>query len=162
MSNTIIYPGTFDPVTNGHVDLVTRASKIFNKVIVAVAEHTSKKTLLSLEDRILLAQQSLRFLSNVKILGFQGLLVEFARKQKTHLVLRGVRAIADFEYERQLASMNQHLAPELETIFMTPAEKYTHISSTFIRDIARLGGDISEFVPKAVVKGLEKYGFNDY
>ena len=162
MSNTIIYPGTFDPVTNGHVDLVTRASKIFSKVIVAVAEHTSKKTLLSLEERILLAQKSLKFLSNVKVLGFQGLLVAFARQQKIRLVLRGVRAIADFEYERQLASMNQHLAPEIETIFMTPDEKYTHISSTFIKDIARLGGDISKFVPKEVVKGLEKYGFNDY
>jgi pantetheine-phosphate adenylyltransferase len=158
----IIYPGTFDPITQGHVDLVRRACKIFDKVVVAVAEHTSKKTLLSLEERVLLAQESLTFLSNVQIESFGGLLVDFARTQKIFLLLRGVRAISDFEFERHLAATNQHLAPEIETIFMAAAEKYAHISSTFIRDIARLGGNISEFVPAAVVKRLEKYGFNDY
>lgn len=174
MSNAVIYPGTFDPITNGHVDLIVRAAKIFGKIIVAVAQDTSKKTLLSLEERVILVEKSLKNLSdfdskfrskskyNIKVMGFQGLLINFARQQKISLVLRGVRAIADFEFERQLSSMNQHLAPEIETIFMTPAEKYAHISSSFVRDIARLGGDVSEFVPKSVVAGLKKHGFNDY
>ena len=153
MSNAIIYPGTFDPITNGHVDLVARAAKIFGEVIVAVAEDTSKKTLLSFEERVILVEKALaefksksKSKSKIKIMGFQGLLVNFARSQKINLILRGVRAIADFEFERQLSSMNQHLAPEIETIFMTPAEKYAHISSSFVKDIARLGGDVSEFV----------------
>jgi len=163
MPKTVIYPGTFDPITNGHVDLVVRAAKIFEEIIVAVAKDTSKKTLLSFEERVGLVEKSLKSLSNpnahskITIMGFQGLLVNFARQQKVSLVLRGVRAIADFEFERQLSSMNQHLAPEIETIFMTPAEQYAHISSSFVRDIARLGGDISEFVPTAVIKELEKH-----
>ncbi len=167
MSKTVIYPGTFDPITNGHVDLIVRAGKIFGEIIVAVAKDTSKKTLLSFEERVKLVESSLETLSpskpkiNITVMGFQGLLINFAREQKISLVLRGVRAIADFEFERQLSSMNQHLAPEIETIFMTPAESYAHISSSFVRDIARLGGDISEFVPKSVVLGLKKHGIND-
>lgn len=175
MSNAIIYPGTFDPITNGHIDLVMRASKIFGEIIIAVAKDTSKKTLLSFEERIILVEKvlsdfnsksksksKLKSYSKIKVMGFQGLLVNFARKQKINLILRGVRAIADFEFERQLSSMNQHLAPEIETVFMTPAEKYAHISSSFVKDIARLGGDVSQFVPKNIVSGLKKYGFNDY
>lgn len=153
---SIIYPGTFDPITNGHLDLITRASKIFDNIIVAVAEHTSKTTLLSFNDRIILTQQSLEHLDNVSVLGFQKLLVDFAKEQNITLILRGIRAIADFEYERQLSSMNHYLAPTLETIFMTPQEKYAHISSTFIRDIARLGGNIADFVPKVVVEKLQR------
>jgi len=154
--NAIIYPGTFDPITNGHLNLITRASKIFDEVIVAVAEHTSKKTLLSYKDRINLTKNSLKKIPQVKVLGFKNLLVDFAKSQHIFLILRGIRAIADFEYERQLSSMNHHLAPEIETIFMTPSEKYAHISSTFVRDIARLGGDISAFVPNIVVEKLQR------
>jgi pantetheine-phosphate adenylyltransferase len=153
---SIIYPGTFDPITNGHVDLVTRASKIFDNIVVAVSEHTSKKTLLSFKERISLTQQSLENISNVTVLGFQNLLVDFARDQNIFLILRGIRAIADFEYERQLSSMNHHLAPEIETVFMAPQEKYAHISSTFVRDIARLGGDVSAFVPQVVSSTLQR------
>jgi pantetheine-phosphate adenylyltransferase len=162
MPKAIIYPGTFDPITNGHVDLISRAAKLFEKVIVAVAAHSSKKTLLSFEERVSLSSESLKSFKNVKVLGFQGLLVEFARKQKINLILRGIRVIADFEFEKQLLGMNQQLAPELETIFMTPTEKYAHISSTFVRDIAKLKGDISSFVPKNIVKRLEKHGFDNY
>lgn len=156
MSKSIIYPGTFDPITNGHVDLIARASHIFDKVIVAVSQHTAKQTLLTFEERVVLSRDSLKSLKNVEVTGFDGLLVNFVKSQKTSLILRGIRAIADFEYERQLFSMNQTLFKEIDTVFMTPHEPYAHISSTFVRDIARLGGDVSAFVPKVVNMALRK------
>lgn len=155
MSTSVIYPGTFDPITLGHVDLILRASKLFSKVIVAVSVDTTKRTLLSAEDRVALAKASLKQFSTVEVVGFKGLLVDFAKEKKITTILRGIRAMADFEYERQLASTNQHLYPEIETIFMAPNEKYTHISSTFVRDIARLGGNVSLFVPDVVAKKLK-------
>lgn len=156
MSTAVIYPGTFDPITLGHVDLISRAAARFERVIVGVANDSAKQTLLSAEERVELAKLSLAQFSNVEVIGFNRLLVDFAKKIKVTTILRGIRAIADFEYERQLASTNQHLYKDIETIFMAPNEKYTHISSTFVRDIARLGGDISLFVPPAVVKRLKK------
>ena len=154
-TQSIIYPGTFDPITNGHVNLIARAAKIFDKIIVAVAEHTSKQTLLTFQERIKLSEQSLSFLDNITVLGFQKLLVDFAKEQNIFLILRGIRAIADFEYERQLSRMNHHLSSQIETIFMTPDEKYAHISSTFVRDIVRLDGNISDFVPQVVAEKLQ-------
>lgn len=156
--NAIIYPGTFDPITNGHVDLISRASLLFDTVIVAVSKHTAKQTLLSYQERVELSQQSLTGIKNVSVMGFENLLVDFARQQKIFLVLRGIRAIADFEYERQLFSMNRTLEPLMETLFMAPHEKFAHISSTFVRDIARLGGDVSNFVPTVVSHKLKKPG----
>jgi len=156
MSTSVIYPGTFDPITLGHVDLISRAAKLFEKVIVAVAIDTGKKTLLSPEDRLELAKKSLGQFSNIEVVGFKGLLVDFAKEKKITTILRGIRAMADFEYERQLASTNQHMYKDIETIFMAPNEKFTHISSTFVRDIARLGGDVSLFVPSVVVERLKK------
>lgn len=156
MSTSVIYPGTFDPITLGHVDLISRAAKLFEKVIVAVSIDTGKKTLLSPEDRLDLAKKSLSQFSNVDVIGFKGLLVNFAKEKKITTILRGIRAMADFEYERQLASTNQHMYKDIETIFMAPNEKFTHISSTFVRDIARLGGDVSLFVPSVVVERLKK------
>ncbi|HEV2613487.1 MAG TPA: pantetheine-phosphate adenylyltransferase [Gammaproteobacteria bacterium] len=156
MSTSVIYPGTFDPITLGHVDLILRASKLFEKVVVAVSIDTAKKTLLPAEDRLALAKAALRQFSNVEVVGFKGLLVDFAKEKKITTILRGIRAMADFEYERQLASTNQHLYKEIETLFMAPNENYTHISSTFVRDIARLGGDVSLFVPSVVAERLKK------
>jgi pantetheine-phosphate adenylyltransferase len=158
MSTSVIYPGTFDPITLGHVDLISRASKLFSNVIVGIAIDTAKKTLLSAEDRVNLAKESLKQFSNIEVIGFKGLLVDFAKEKKITTILRGIRAMADFEYERQLASTNQHLYKDLETIFMAPNEKFTHISSTFVRDIARLGGNIALFVPEAVANKLKKLG----
>ena len=146
MTNIAVYPGTFDPITNGHTDLVARASKLFDKVIVAVAQHTAKSTVCDIDQRVRLAQISLGDLANVEVVAFEGLLVSFCREQSANLVIRGLRAVSDFEYEFQLAGMNRRLAPEIETIFLTPAEQYAFISSTLVREIARLGGDVSEFV----------------
>lgn len=158
MSTSVIYPGTFDPITLGHVDLIARAARLFEHVIVGVSIDTTKQTLLNSQDRVALAEASLGQFSNVKVVGFSGLLVEFARTQKILTILRGIRAIADFEYERQLATTNRTLNPEIETLFMAPNERYTHISSTFVRDIVRLGGDVSLFVPEPVAKKLKKLG----
>lgn len=156
MSTAVIYPGTFDPITLGHVDLISRAAKLFERVIVAVSIDSAKQTLLSAEEREALAKLALANYSNVEVVGFKGLLVDFAKKQDVTTILRGIRAIADFEYERQLASTNQHLYKAIETIFMAPAEKYAHISSTFVRDIIRLKGDVSLFVPAEIAKRFEK------
>lgn len=146
MPNIAVYPGTFDPITNGHSDLVGRAAKLFDKVIVAVAEHTAKTTVCTIDQRVELARVALEGLKNVEVVPFQGLLVDFCRKTGGNLVIRGLRAVSDFEYEFQLAGMNRRLAPDIETIFLTPAEQYAFISSTLVREIARLGGDVSEFV----------------
>lgn len=152
--NSIIYPGTFDPITFGHNDIIKRASRIFVKVIVAVAENSQKSPLLPFKHRIALAQDVLSDISNVEVIGFSGLLTEFARQQSDAVILRGLRAVADFEYEFQLASTNRQLAPEVETIFLTPDAKYSYISSSLVKEISRLGGDISKFVDIKVINAI--------
>ena len=155
MSVVAVYPGTFDPVTNGHSDLVARASGLFDKVIVAIAASPSKAPLFDLEHRIRLAQQVLGEHNNVEICGFSDLLVDFVRKRKANVILRGLRVVSDFEFEMQLASMNRHLAPEIETLFLTPSEKSSFISSSLVKEIASHRGDVSEFVHSLVVKELQ-------
>ncbi len=150
MDGTAIYPGTFDPITNGHSDLVQRAARRFERVIVAVAGSTGKSTCFTLDERVDLATTALADIANVEVLGFGGLLVEFAREQKADVILRGLRAVSDFEYEFQLASMNRKLAPDVETIFLTPDEGFSFISSSLVREIAVLGGDVSAFVHPVV------------
>lgn len=153
---TAIYPGTFDPITDGHLDLISRASRLFDKVIVAVAENKGKTPLFNLQERVELAEEVTAHLSNVTIVGFGNLLVDFAKQQGADVVLRGLRAVSDFEYEFQMAGMNRRLSPELETLFLTPAEQYEFISSSMIREIAKLKGDVSSFVPECVEKQLIK------
>lgn len=156
MNKTIIYPGTFDPITNGHFDLAQRASRLFERVIVAVAKNPSKTPLFDLNKRIELTTQALKGLVNVKVTGFEGLLIECAREQHAHVILRGLRAVSDFEYEFQLASMNRNMMPELETLFLTPAEQYSFISANLVREIANLGGDVTQFVPAVVAQALKE------
>ncbi|MGY0556419.1 MULTISPECIES: pantetheine-phosphate adenylyltransferase [unclassified Lysobacter] len=150
-----VYPGTFDPVTNGHIDLVDRAAPLFDRLIVGVAESPSKSPALPLELRVELAQQALGHHANVEVCGFDSLLAHFVSGLGAGVLLRGLRAVSDFEYEFQMASMNRHLIPEVETLFLTPAEQYSFISSSLVREIARLGGDVSGFVPPAVAKALQ-------
>lgn len=158
MKVTAIYPGTFDPVTNGHLDLIERAARIFHRVIVAVAANRDKTPLFSIEERVAMAAEGARGHENVEVIGFDTLLVQCAKAHGANVVLRGLRAVSDFEYEFQLASMNRRLYPALETMFLTPAEQYAFISSSMIREIAKLGGDISAFVPEHVHKALvEKF-----
>ena len=153
-----IYPGTFDPITNGHLDIIARASKLYDKVIVAVAVNRGKTPLFSLNERVELIGRVISEFTNVAVIGFDNLLVECAKQQGATVILRGLRAVSDFEYEFQLAGMNRRLAPELETVFLTPAEQYEFISSTMIREIAQLKGDVSCFVPDAVHQRLvEKF-----
>ncbi len=154
MKTKAIYPGTFDPLTNGHSDLVIRAAKLFDEVIVAVASNPSKQPLFSLAERVALAQQVFSNTPNVSVVGFSGLLAEFAKQHQAQVLLRGVRAVADFEYEFQLASMNRQLNPELDSLFMTPSEKNTFISSTLVKEVARHGGDVSAFVAPVVLQAL--------
>jgi pantetheine-phosphate adenylyltransferase len=149
-----IYPGTFDPITNGHADLVVRAAPLFERVIVGVAESAGKAPGFSLAERIELARLTLSGVPNVEVLGFNTLLADFVRKMKAGVLLRGLRAVSDFEYEFQLASMNRHLIPEVETLFLTPSEQYSFISSSLVREIGRLGGDVSGFVHPAVQAAL--------
>jgi len=156
MNITAIYPGTFDPITKGHVDLVERAVRMFGRVVVAVAENRNKAPLFSLDERVEMARESLGEMSTVEVLGFDTLLVEFARATGSHVILRGLRAVSDFEFEFQLAGMNRHLGPEIETVFMTPSERYAFISSSLIREISKLGGDVSAFVPEAVQTALSQ------
>ena len=154
MQQSAIYPGTFDPITNGHLDLISRASKLYSKVIVAVAVNRGKTPLFTLEERVELVSSVVTEYSNVSVIGFDNLLVDCAKQQGATVILRGLRAVSDFEYEFQLAGMNRRLAPELETMFLTPAEQYEFISSTMIREIAQLKGDVSCFVPPAVQQRL--------
>jgi len=156
MNIKAIYPGTFDPITDGHIDLILRASKLFNEVVVAVATNQGKAPLFSLEERVEMAEQVTAHLPNVTIIGFSNLLVDCAKEYNADVVLRGLRAVSDFEYEFQLAGMNRRLSPELETMFLTPAEQYEFISSSMIREIAKLNGDVSSFVPKCVEERLIK------
>ncbi len=153
---SILYPGTFDPITNGHADIVRRASRIFDQVVLAIAANPGKVPAFPLELRVKLAREVLKDLPNVEVTGFTELTVEFARKHKLQAVLRGLRAVSDFEFEFQMAAMNRHLGPEVETIFMTPAEQFTFISSSLVREIAILGGDVSQFVHPAVQAELKK------
>jgi len=141
-----VYPGTFDPITHGHTDLVRRAARVFEKVIVAIAESPHKEPFLSLERRIELAETQLGHLDNIEIVGFSNLLVEFVKQSGAGVIIRGLRAVSDFEYEFQLASMNRNLCGQIETMFLTPDERYGFISSTLVREVARLGGDVSQFV----------------
>ncbi|WNO60191.1 pantetheine-phosphate adenylyltransferase [Rheinheimera sp. MMS21-TC3] len=150
-----IYPGTFDPLTNGHIDIVQRAARMFDQVIVGVASNPSKQPLFSLEDRVALAKQEFVDIKNVAVIGFSGLLAQFAHEQNAQVLLRGVRAVADFEYEFQLASMNRQLNPALDSLFMTPSEKNTFISSTLVKEVCRHGGDVSSFVPSHVEIALK-------
>jgi pantetheine-phosphate adenylyltransferase len=155
----VIYPGTFDPITNGHTDLVERASRMFDTVVVAIAESPNKKPLLPLDVRCELAAEVLSHIPNVEIVGFNTLLAHFVKGQGANVLLRGLRAVSDFEFEFQLANMNRALAPDVETVFLTPHEKHSYISSTLIREIARLNGDVGQFVHPSVERVLlETFG----
>src|SRR5277367_2057031 len=149
-----IYPGTFDPITRGHEDLVRRAAKLFDEIIIAVAAGQSKKPFFSLDERVAMAKHVLADCRNVKIVGFSGLLMQFARENEARVLLRGLRAVSDFEYEFQLAGMNRGLYPDVETVFLTPAEQYLFISASIVREVAQLGGDVSKFVSDHVVQQL--------
>jgi pantetheine-phosphate adenylyltransferase len=151
-----VYPGTFDPFTRGHEDLVRRASSIFGELIVGVADSRSKSPFFNLEERIAIAQEVLGHYSNVKIVGFSGLLRDFAREHNARVIVRGLRAVSDFEYEFQMAGMNRYLLPDVETLFLTPSDQYQFISGTFVREIASMGGDVSKFVFPSVEKWLAK------
>jgi pantetheine-phosphate adenylyltransferase len=151
-----IYPGSFDPVTNGHLDVVERARKLFDEVIVAVANNDEKQPLLPLKERLDLLQETVGKISNVRIAQFEGLLVEFARAEKAGAVIRGLRAVSDFEFEFQMALMNRKLNAGVETIFLMPKEDYTYLSSRIVKEIARLGGDVSAFVPLGVAEALRR------
>ena len=150
----VVYPGTFDPITKGHTDIVIRAATIFDKVVVAIAGSTSKSTAFSIEQRVDLARHVLRDIDNCEVERFDGLLAHYAQSKNASVVLRGLRAVSDFEYEFQLAGMNRKLMPEIDTLFLTPSEQYTYISSSLVREIAALGGDVSEFVDPIVDEAL--------
>jgi len=153
-NQTVIYPGTFDPITHGHSDLIARAGKLFDHIIVAVAANVGKQPMFDLKRRVELAKTALAGFKFVSVLPMHGLLVEFAQQHKAVAIIRGLRAVSDFEYEFQLAGMNRKLAPDIETLFLTPAAKYAYISSSLVREIASLGGDIDEFVQEDVAIAL--------
>jgi len=154
MDNKAIYPGTFDPITNGHLDLLTRASSLFEKVIVVIAVNATKQPLFTLEERIALVKNVTHTLKNVEVIDFNGLIINFAQEKKTNVLIRGLRSAIDFDYECQLAKMNRHLMPGLETIFLLPSEKYSFISSTLVKEIAFQGGDIVSLLPNLVAQAL--------
>lgn len=154
--NIAIYPGTFDPITNGHVDLVSRAAHLFDEVIVAIAKNARKAPLFDLFERIQLAEEALAHSSNVKVKGFEVLLIDFAKQHEANIILRGLRAVSDFDYEFQLAGMNRSIDSNIETIFLTPAEHFTYLSSSLVREIASLGGDTQKFVPRHVAIALKQ------
>jgi len=156
MKRSVVYPGTFDPITNGHLDIIERCSSLFDEVIVAIVEKGSKKTIFSLDERRELIEDSVKSLSNVKVNYFSGLLVDFAQKNNSTSIIRGLRVLSDFEYEFKMALMNRSLNSNVTTLFMMPHQKYTHISSSLIREIASLGGGLSEYVPVAVEAALKK------
>lgn len=147
---TAIYPGSFDPLTNGHIDLIARAASLFDSVVVAIAQNINKTSFISLDERLVLTQDALSQFKGVEVKTFDNLLVDFAKEQNARILIRGLRAVSDFEYEFQLAGMNKKLNKDIETIFMTPAEQYSNLSSSLIREISLLGGDISDFVPKNI------------
>ena len=151
-----LYPGTFDPATLGHVDLIRRAAKLFDEVIVGVADNRDKSPLFTLEERVEMLEQVVNGFDNVRVIGFNNLLIDCVREQNADTILRGLRAVSDFEYEFQLAAMNRHLDPGIETTFLTPSESYAFLSSTLIKEVASLGGDVSDFVPSQVMKALKR------
>lgn len=152
----VLYPGTFDPITNGHIDLVTRALKLFDEVVIAVAFAHHKKPLFDFDERVALVEQSFGNNPKVSVVGFEGLLVEFAKEQGVSAVLRGLRAVSDFEYEFGLANMNRSLDDDFEAVFLTPSQEYSFISSTLVREVAKLGGDVSKFVPESALMAFEQ------
>ena len=152
--SVVVYPGTFDPFTRGHEDLVRRASRIFDEIIVAVARSRNKNPLFGLEERVEIAREVLGRFPNVEVVGFDGLLIDFMRQRGARILLRGLRAVSDFEYEFQMAGMNRKLFPDIETVFLTPADEYMFISATMVREIARLGGDVRGFVHPVVAERL--------
>ncbi len=155
MTVSAMYPGTFDPITLGHEDLVRRAARLYDKVVVAIAANPgSKEPMFSFEERVELAKSALDDLDNIEVKGYTGLTVDFARENNLAVIMRGLRAVSDFEYEFQLANMNRHLTDEVETVFLTPTEKYTFISSSLVREVAQLGGDVTEFVSPKVKEAL--------
>ena len=154
--NKVIYPGTFDPITRGHEDLVRRATRVFDEVIVAIAVSSSKKPFFTLEERVAMAKQVLSDCDNVKVMSFSGLLMDFLRQQNARIILRGLRAASDFEYEFQMAGMNRGMYPDVETLFMTPSEQYMFISATIVREIATLGGNVDAFVHPLVTQKLRE------
>ncbi|MGO2010237.1 pantetheine-phosphate adenylyltransferase [Pseudoalteromonas sp.] len=156
MKVTAIYPGTFDPLTNGHTDLIQRAAKMFDTVIVAIAHNPMKQPCFTLDERVALANTLLNHIDNISVIGFSGLLADLARDHQANVLIRGIRAVSDFDYEFQLANMNRRLNPDLESIFLTPAEKNSFISSTLVKEVARHKGDVSEFVNPLVVNALQE------
>jgi pantetheine-phosphate adenylyltransferase len=151
---TVVYPGTFDPFTRGHEDLVRRAAKLFDHVVVGVADSAAKQPYFAIAERVAMAGEVLRGYANVEVKAFSGLLMDFVHEQGAHVIMRGLRAVSDFEYEFQMAGMNRNLFPEVETLFLTPSEQYTFISATIVREIAKFGGDVSSFVHPAVLARL--------
>ena len=150
MKTIAIYPGSFDPITNGHVDLIHRACKLFDKVIIAIAQNTNKDSFLSIDQRVKVVETAIEPLTNTRVLSFDSLLVDFAREHNAQIIIRGLRAVSDFDYEFQLSGMNKRLNPAIETLFMTPSEEFANISSSLVIEIFSLGGDISQFVPESV------------
>jgi|TARA_B110000459_G_scaffold101799_1_gene113184 pantetheine-phosphate adenylyltransferase len=156
MKKIAIYPGSFDPITNGHLDLIKRASKLFDEVIIAITQNANKSSFLSIDQRVDAVKKSITSLNNTRVLSFDSLLVDFAREHNAQIIIRGLRAVSDFEYEFQLSGMNKRLNPGIETLFMTPSEEFANISSSLVREIYTLGGDISAFVPDTVKIILHK------
>ncbi|HQU16212.1 MAG: pantetheine-phosphate adenylyltransferase [Chromatiales bacterium 21-64-14] len=156
MELTAVYPGTFDPITNGHADLVQRGARLFDRLIVAIAAHPQKEPFFSLEERVAMARDAVQGIRGVEVCGFDTLLAAYVRERGARVILRGLRAVSDFEYEFQLASMNRQLAPEVETLFLTPAERYSFISSSLVREIASLGGAVADFVHPTVEAALKR------
>jgi pantetheine-phosphate adenylyltransferase len=154
--NKAVYPGTFDPITRGHEDLVLRAARLFDHVVLAIADSPSKRPFFSLDERVQMAKDSLAGHPNVEVMGFAGLLMDFLRDQGARIILRGLRAVSDFEYEFQMAGMNRKLYPDVETIFLTPGEQYMFVSATMVREIASLGGDVSHFVNPVILSRLRR------
>ncbi len=155
MNNRAVYPGTFDPITLGHQDLIRRASRLFDTLIVAVADSGAKRPFFARDERVEMARESLKDLKNVEVVGFSGLLMQFVQEHHARVVIRGLRAVSDFEYEFQLAGMNRGMYPDVETLFLTPGEQYMFISATIVREISVLGGDVSKFVAPHVAKQLK-------
>ncbi|MBM6607783.1 pantetheine-phosphate adenylyltransferase [Enterobacteriaceae bacterium RIT814] len=154
MLKRAIYPGTFDPITNGHIDIVTRAASMFDQVVLAIAASPSKKPLFDLDERVALAESATAHLPNVDVVGFSDLMANFARTQQANILIRGLRAVADFEYEMQLAHMNRHLMPELESVFLMPSKEWSFISSSLVKEVARHAGDVTHFLPENVHQAL--------